>query len=312
LRPNLPTFLGALLAVLAILDGLLLASGPHRLDGGAFFGVGLLGACLMTGACFYRVTRPDPRLAAMLFGAGFLCLFSCEASTLNYLLLPHAGGRIDVMLARWDRALGFDWPAALRWMARHPVLNGFAFIAYSSMLPQVAMSAIVLAAIEPARVYRASMALALSALICIAVWVLAPSFGAFSVYASPDAHLTLALDSGYARELERLLRDGPGLISPRDAKGLIGFPSYHAAMALLVIWYSRDVKFLRWPVAALNLAVLVATPVQGGHHAVDVLAAFPVAAFSILLTSILARGEIFSSMVNNPSKAGKPAVAAAE
>jgi membrane-associated phospholipid phosphatase len=154
--------------------------------------------------------------------------------------------------------------------------------------------------------------LALSAPICIAIWVLAPSFGAFSVYALPDAHLTLALDSTYARELERLLRDGPGLISPRDAKGPIGFPSYHAEMALLVIWYLRDVNYLRWPVVALNLAVLIATPVQGGHHAVDVLAAFPVAAFSVLLTSILARGEKISSMVNNPSKAAKAAVAAAE
>ena len=312
MRPNLPTFLSALLALLAILDGLLLASSPHRLDGGAFFGVGLLAACLMTGAYFYSVTRPDPRLAAMLFGAGFLCAFSCEASALNYLLLPHAGVRIDNTLARWDRALGFDWPAAIGWMAHHPLLNSFAFLAYSSMLPQVALSAIVLSSIEPARVYRASMALALSALACIAIWVLAPSFGAFSVYAFPDAHLTLALDSTYARELERLLREGPGLISPRDAKGLIGFPSYHAAMALLVIWYLRDVKFLRWPVAALNLAVLIATPVQGGHHAVDVLAAFPVAAFSIWLTSILARGEKFSGMVNNPSKAAKAAVAAAE
>ena len=300
---------------MAVLDAALLASGPCRVDGGAFFCLGLLAAFLMTGAHFYRVVRPDPRLTAMLFGAGFLCIFSCEASTLNYLLLPHAGPRIDAVLAGWDRALGFDWPAAMRWMAHHPLLNAIAFLAYSSMLPQVALSAIVLGTIEPARVYRACSALALSALLCIAIWVLAPSFGAFSVYAWHDPHMTLALDSGYARELERLLRDGPGLISPRDAKGLIGFPSYHAAMALLAIWYLRDVKFLRWPVLALNLAVLLATPVQGGHHAVDVLASFPVAALSIFLTSCIALWGEFFGMVNFPSKAaksGNTAPAAAE
>jgi hypothetical protein len=65
--------------------------------------------------------------------------------------------RIDVKLAGLDRVLGFDWPAAVAWMAHHPRLNGFAFIAYSSMLPRVAQSAIVLGTIEPARVNRASM-----------------------------------------------------------------------------------------------------------------------------------------------------------
>jgi len=117
--------------------------------------------------------------------------------------------------------------------------------------------------------------------------------------------MTVALDSGYARALERLLREGPGLISPRDAKGLIGFPSYHAAMALLAIWYLRDVKFLRWPVLALNLAVLLATPLQGGHHAVDVLASIPVAALAVFFTSRLAMCEKFFGMVNFPSKAAK-------
>jgi membrane-associated phospholipid phosphatase len=77
-------------------------------------------------------------------------------------------------------------------------------------------------------------------------------------------------------------------------------------MALLIAWYLRDVKFLRWPVLLLNLAVLLATPVQGGHHAVDVLASFPVAAFAVFVTSCLAPGAKFSSMVNNPSKAAKP------
>ncbi|HEX4636470.1 MAG TPA: phosphatase PAP2 family protein [Rhizomicrobium sp.] len=293
------------------IDGSWLGLGHFRLDSGAFFCLGLLAALLMAGAYFYRTVRPDPRLAAMLFGAGFLCIFSCEASVLNYLLLTKAGGRIDMQLAALDRALGFDWPAAMRWMGHHPHLNALAFIAYSSMLPQVAVSIIVLAGIESDRVYRACMALALSALLCIAIWAFAPSFGAFSVYPLPDARLGLALDSAYAQELVRLLRDGPGLISPRDAKGLIGFPSYHAAMALLVIWYLRDVRILRWPVVALNLAVLMATPVQGGHHVIDVLAAFPVAALSIFVTARMARAAKIAKMVNKPSKSAEPVPVAA-
>ena len=108
-------------------------------------------------------------------------------------------------------------------------------------------------------------------------------------FSSGDA--VLALDPAYARELVRLLHDGPGLISPHDTKGLIGFPSYHAVLALLVMWFARDIKFLRWPALVLNIAVLLATPVQGGHHLIDVLAAFPLAAGAIFITSPHRNGE---------------------
>ncbi len=63
--------------------------------------------------------------------------------------------------------------------------------------------------------------------------------------------------------METLLAHGPNLISPRDAKGLIGFPSYHAVLALLVVWYARDMKGLRWVVAVLDALVLVATSHSG-------------------------------------------------
>jgi hypothetical protein len=280
-RPGAPALLVALLALLTGVDMLWVALGHFALDGGGYFRLGLLAACLFGGACFYQRARPDPRLAAMLFGTGFLCAFSMGASILNYLLLSCAGARIDLQLAALDRAMGFDWPRVMTWMARHPRLNAAALLAYSSMLPQVALLTIALATVEPARVYRFCLALALSALACIAIWTMAPSFGAFSVYPLAIPHMALALDQGYARELVRLLKDGPGLISPDSTRGLIGFPSYHAVLALLVMWHARDLKFLRFGAIGLNVMVLAATPVQGGHHLIDVLGAFPVAALAL-------------------------------
>jgi hypothetical protein len=154
---------------------------------------------------FYQTRQTEPRLAAMLFGTGFLCAFSLGASLLNYLLLTRVGTRLDLQLA-----------------ALHPRLNATALVVYFSMLPQVALLVIALATVERAGVYR----------------------------------FCLALDPAYANELVRLLHDGPGFISPRDTKGLVGFPSYHAVLALLVIWYARGIRFLRWPATLLNSAVL--------------------------------------------------------
>ena len=76
-----------------------------------------------------------------------------------------------------------------------------------------------------------------------------------------------------------LLRDGPGYITPGRLHGsLIGFPSYHCALALILTWYALAIPRLFWPLLVVNAVVLLSTPVQGGHHLMDVLAAFPVAA----------------------------------
>ena len=280
MRLTLPALLLSLAAALAALDVLLVWHGHVQLDGAAYFRLSLMAAALLGGARLYQTVRPDPRLAAMLFGTGFLCAFSMGASVLNYLLLTHAGARMDEGLAALDRALGFDWPGAMIWMAHHPRVNALAYFAYNSMLPQVALLTVALATTRPHLVYRFVAALALGALSCIGIWCLAPSFGAFSVYPHVP-HMTLALDSAYAQELVRLLKEGPGLISPRDAKGLIGFPSYHAVMALLVAYYAWRLVLLRYPALLLNLAVIFATPIQGGHHLMDVIGAVPVALLAL-------------------------------
>jgi hypothetical protein len=293
LRLTLPGLLLALTALLAAGDAAWAVLGHFQLDTGAYLRLGLMAAALLAGARLYQTVRPDPRLAAMLFGTGFLCAFSIGASLLNYLLLTHTGARIDGPLAALDRAMS--------WMAVHPRLNAVAFIAYGSMLPQVALLTVMLATHAPAQVYRFSAALALSALVCIGIWSLAPSFGACSVYGAAPSHMILALDPAYARDLVKLLKDGPGLISPGEAKGLIGFPSYHATLALLVMWHARGLTYLRIPAILLNIAVLLATPIQGGHHLVDVLGAVPVAAFALFIveTSQRAKTAMKPSIVVN-------------
>jgi hypothetical protein len=250
---------------------------------GAYLPVIGLALALFAGSNVYQTRRPDPRLSAMLFGAGFLCLFSATASVLNYCLLTVAGAPIDLKLAALDRAIGFDWPAAMTAVSRMPLFNAILYVAYATMLPQVALLTVVLARRDTfPDIYRFCLAVAVGALVCIAVWTIAPSFGAIAVYDVPSGwHLPLALDKGYARELAALLAHGPGRISPDEVRGLIGFPSYHAVLALLVAFYAWRAPWLRWPALVLNLLVVVATPIQGGHHLVDVLAGVPVAALAL-------------------------------
>ena len=255
------------------------------IDAKAYGLLALLSLALAAGGVFYDRIRKDAQLAAMLLGTSFLIGMSAAFSVLNYLLLTVAGARIDAPLASLDRAIGIDWPALMAFVAQYPVTNFVLQLVYISVLPQIALLVVALGFRgKPEQIYTLCLSVAAGAAISIAIWTVAPSFGALSVYDLPPAvasHLVLALDGHYARELVHLLANGPGRISPSAAQGLIGFPSYHAVLAMLVVWHARELPVLRWVALALNAVVLIATPIQGGHHVVDVLAGFGVAALAI-------------------------------
>lgn len=260
------------------------------IDRAAYLRLALLALGLFAGGLVYQTLRPDPALAAMLMGASFLTAFSAAASVLNYFLLTVAGPRIDGLLAAADHALGFDWYRVMLAMARHPFLNGIFFQVYNLILPEIALVLIALAwSGQVEKVYRFCLAIAVGALIAIAIWALFPSLGAESLYTLPPAiasRLTLAVTCDYGRALVQLLHNGPGHITPADLRGLIAFPSYHGVLALILAWYAWRVSWLRWPILVINAVVLICTPIQGGHHMVDVLAAFPVTALTLFLAEL--------------------------
>lgn len=284
---NFPLLLIFLTVVIGVIDCVWAAEAHFVVAGPAYAELAALTGLFWAGGYIYATWRPEPRISAMLFGTGFLVGFTVGASTLNTMLLTVAGTRIDAILARADLALGLDWPGMMRAMADHPGLLKLLRLAYGALLPEISLTVIVLGTLgRIPSLYRFVLAVAIGALICFLIWTLFPAFGAMSVYhfdPALAARLNVPVDGAYGDALVRMLRDGPGLIAPDNAKGLIGFPSFHAVLALLLIWHLRDVPWLRWPVLALNAVVIVATPIEGGHHWVDVFAAVPVAALSIPL-----------------------------
>lgn len=258
--------------------------------GSVALGLGLLAAGL-----WYEIHRGEPRLAAMLLGGAFLMIFSAAASLLNSFLLTVAGPNSDAFFDRMDRALGFHWYDVTLAVMRHPLLNGVFFTAYNMVLPEIALLLVALSVWGRVHsVYRFSAALALGALVTIAIWTVAPAFGAMALYVLPPdaAHLPLSMSGAVGRAQIALLRTGPGLIVPDALHGsLIGFPSYHCVLAALVSWHGWELKRLRWPLLLLNAVIVISTPVQGGHHLTDVLGALPVTALVLWMTRAREKAE---------------------
>jgi hypothetical protein len=284
-----------LLAVpLVLADAAWVGLGHFAIDARNYALVGLLVAPLALAACYYDRRRDEPALSATLAVAAFLIVFPAGASLLSYLLLTVAGPRIDSLLAAADLALGFRWTAAMALAADHPRINMLLGFAYLSVMPQTVFLIFALGLrgrLEA--LYGLALSLAIGALLTLAMWTLFPSFGAFSVFALPDdvaRKLGLVLGADYGRILTGMLQHGPGFISPTEIRGIVGFPSYHTLQALVLFWYARQERWLRWPVLVLNIVVLVAIPVQGGHHLMDMFGGLGVTVAAILISRRLIAG----------------------
>jgi hypothetical protein len=242
---------------------------------------------LIGGAAYYSRLRSEPALSAMLACSAFMIVFAAAASLASYLLITVAGPRIDGLLVEADAAIGFHWSAAMAFAADHPLLNSILGLAYMSVMPQTAVLLLWLGArgnLED--LYGLVLALAYGAIVTLAVWTPFPSFGAFSVFSLPDdiaSRLNLVAGFDYAHDLLQMLKDGPGFISPGELRGIIGFPSYHTLQAVVLAWYARRSGVLRWPALGLNAAVLMAIPIHGGHHIVDLFGGLVVAAIAIMM-----------------------------
>lgn len=257
-------------------------------------------AVLMIGS-FYRLTGRSERLATTLISTASFVLFTMVASAFTYQLLPAWREPIDPWLASLDGMLGFHWPDALAFAARHPWFAEATRYAYMSSLPQFAILVIVLG--FSGRTYELQVFMLATVAACMAtitVWALFPSFGTttlFDIDAGVEARLNPIVGSEYGAKLKRLAVEGPVLISSNDALGLIAAPSFHTVMALLAVYSARSVPWL-WPGAlALNLLVLPGVVIHGGHHLVDLFAGAAVTAVGI----VVARAMLKSAESTRPA-----------
>jgi PAP2 superfamily len=274
-----------------VLDTAWIATGHFAIDAHLYAVVAVLVLPLALAALYYDYRRNEACLSATAAVAAFLIVFPASASLLSYLLLTIAGPRIDNLLASADLALGFHWLQVMAFAADHPRVNALLGFAYMSVMAQTIFLLFVLGLrgrLEA--LYGFALALAIGAVITLTVWTAFPSFGAFSVFMLPDSvagKLGVVLGTDYGRILVGMLRNGPGFISPAELRGLVGFPSYHTLQAIVLFWYARREPYLRGVALVLNLVVLVAIPVQGGHHLMDMLGGALVAVAAIAISGSL-------------------------
>lgn len=238
-----------------------------------------LSTVLLAGAAFYTWVRPDERIARLLHAAPQFVLVTFLGGALSYSAMATSLPLWDATFDAMDKALGFDWPALLALTGRHPEAALALKLAYYSMLPQMAVVIVALVTVRAfGELDRFILAFGLAALMTMAICTVTPSLCAGYFYRDAVAaqpHLGLTWNS-VAHVLA--LRSGEmTFISMATAEGIVTMPSFHTVSAILFIIAFWHVSWLRWPGLALNVAMLAATPIVGGHYLVDLIAGLAVA-----------------------------------
>jgi hypothetical protein len=272
-----------IIASLAVIDLILLSQNPMRVDWEGYGPTFLFGFGLIALGHFYRHYRKVERIASVLIGTGAFVSFTLVASVFNYLLLPIQFPRIDQQLFALDAFFGYSWVSMVEWAAGHPGISKVLYHVYFSSLPQLILIVLLLGFSGRIQALWEFLSVGiLGVLFCMGIWFFFPSFGPTTIVALPSEWVEaagLGVTPSYGAALNRVAIEGEAYLTPHNVLGLIAFPSFHMVMAAMAMFYLWPIPWLKWVALLINVAMVPAILIHGGHHAVDVPAGFLVFLF---------------------------------
>ncbi len=241
---------------------------------------------------FYRRLEGRDSAAAGFTAFGLLLLGSQALVLFNSMLLPYRFHGMDQILANIDGAMGFVWADYVIAMSAYPAFCAFLKTVYGSTFIQIVLALILLSlAGRPEDVRKLTLANFTGGLIVICIWSLFPSSTPVAFQPLPpeiSSIVDLKLDREYGLKLVQLSYEGISQFTPGQKLGMVGFPSFHTVMALLVVFYAGKVRFMRIPLIGWNMFMLLAIPLHGAHNVIDVIAGFAVAALAVWIAGRVA------------------------
>lgn len=234
---------------------------------------------------FYRFFRPDPGIlyATELITQILLIIFLGELLAYDAAAagLPYR----DAELLAADRWLGCNLQAYLGFVDSRPWLARLSLVAYMTMLWQAPIVfAILSLAGRVERLQDFAVSLIVSLEVTIVIFALFPARGWYGyLHIDPTAFPHLTFFATFVSHLEDVRGGVLRAIPIDDIRGVISFPSYHAAAAVLAVWALWPIRFIRWPLLILNVLMIASTPIEGTHYFVDVIGGIAVSACSVLV-----------------------------
>jgi len=244
----------------------------------------LASSTLSAGSWFYLAKRYDPRLSSALGAAAQILAFCALGTPLSYLAARVGFPLQDLAFDAADKALGFNWIALHAWLNAQPATYEVLRAIYLSIAVQATIVILCLAFVGRLVWLRGFvLTFMCTAIITIVISAVLPAEGVWSHYGfTADASSSVIPASSTSWPIFHGIRDGTyRQLVAQGAEGIITFPSLHAALAVILTAGMWPIYVLRWLSVPINLVMLAATPVDGSHYVVDVLAGVAIAVLTL-------------------------------
>lgn len=185
---------------------------------------------------------------------------------------------IDLSLLRADQWLGFDSLAVLQWTHQHPLVLNTLETAYNGLILQLMLVPCLLTLLQQHRALNVFlMAMLMAFLLGTTIYYFFPTIAPAGILQSPyftEEQLATSL---------KFFQLHHHLPITTVEGGLIAFPSFHVAWAVLLAYLCRPKAWLFYPMLLLNTLVIAATFMLGWHYLVDALAGIVLAIGAIIV-----------------------------
>jgi hypothetical protein len=243
---------------------------------------------LYAALAYLNARLPHRRNAMVVFTLGAtaqLALVIVIMGPLTYLAAAANFPMQDANLHAIDLALGLDWRAYLDFVNAHPLLAAWLSSAYAMIKwPILGIPVVLAMAGKFRRLQEFTLAFSLALIVTTIVSALVPAIGTYYQLGLSAADYPNLYPGAYLAQLRDLplVRDGTlRHLNLFALAGIVTFPSFHAASAVLYAWAFWGVRWARPIGVVVNGAMLAGTPIDGGHYFIDLIGGIAVTVLAL-------------------------------
>lgn len=192
----------------------------------------------------------------------------------------------DQTLSAADTALAFDWQSYVALAV--PWQDPLRFAYRSFLWQEVVVIVALFVSGRSDRCWRFVSAVAIALAITLMIFPFVPAQGPFVYYGMSRAEfepIVGPIPWDYLASLSRL-KAGYRTFEWSVMQGYVSFPSFHTVAALLFTWALWPLRWLRIPVALLNVALILGALLIGSHYLIDIIGGALVAFLAVRLATV--------------------------
>ena len=261
---------------------------------------------------FAKGDQADPKLIFPLGAISQLLLIATIMGPLTYVASVTNWPLQDRALLAIDRAMGMDPEVITQYVNDHDWLGGLLVRSYT--LIKIILLAIPVVLALTSRFVRLQvfvLAFSLTLIMTLLISTFTPAVGTYYGLNIDPAQFTSLDTSMYQAQLRDILALRDGSLRHLELfkiTGIVSFPSFHAASAVLYIWALWPVRYVGGAAVVLNILMMASTPVIGAHYMIDVFGGVALAVVGICLAKYLLNIALPSTAQAAPRAALVPAL----